>query len=90
MAYAWAVGQVLLHQHLRARTRSSSPMLANNATRFTCCSLVGHAFALTGYPIVRLPMQVSVAATANYGSLTPGDFEHAANFDALHPNGVGL
>ena len=63
-------------------------MLASNATRFICCSLVAHAFALIGYPIVRLPIRVSVAATADYGNLTPGDFEHAAIFEAVHPTSV--
>ena len=83
LAYAWALGQDLLHLHWRTRSRSSSPMITNNATRFICCSLLAHAFALIGYPISRLPMRIGVAATEDYGSLTPGDFEHAAIFEVL-------
>ena len=90
LAYAWALGQDLLNLHWRTRSRSSSPMITNNATRFICCSLLAHAFALIGYPISPLPMRIGVAATEDYGTLTPGDFEHAAIFEVLRPKSVSV
>jgi hypothetical protein len=89
LAYAWALGRDLLHLHGRTRSRSSSRGIANSATRFICCTLLAHAFALIEYPIEPVPMRVRLA-TANYGSLTPGDFEHAAIFEVLQPTSVGV
>jgi Permuted papain-like amidase enzyme, YaeF/YiiX, C92 family len=87
LAYAWVLGRDLLRRRWRTLSQSSSRMIANNATRFICCSLLAHAFALIGYPIEPVPMGISLAATADYGSLTPGDFEHATIFDPLRgPN----
>lgn len=85
LPYALAVARDLLHLNWRKRSASSSSINADNATRFICCSLLAHAFSVIGYPIVQPPVRVSTAAMAGYGSLTPGDFEHAANFALLHP-----
>ena len=90
LAYALVLGRDLLRLHWRTRSRSSSRLIANNATRFICCTLLGHAFALIGYPIAPVPMRVRLAATADYAMLTPGDFEHAAIFEILHPTSVGV
>jgi hypothetical protein len=53
-------------------------------------TLLAHAFALIGRPIVPVPIQAGSAAKSDSGSLTPGDFEHAAIFEALHLQGVGV
>src|SRR5437016_1990404 len=52
------------------------PTLAESATRFICSSLVAHAFALIGTPI--LPV---------HRYLTPGDFESAPLFEVVNPTG---
>jgi hypothetical protein len=76
----------LLRLPRRTRSRPSSRTIANNATRFICCSLLTHAFALIGCPIVPAPMRVGLAVNADYGGLTPGDFERASVFEVI-PSG---
>lgn len=86
---AWVTGRIgsgydvahFLRLSLPMRLRSS-PTIANSMTRFICCSLLAHAFALVGYPILSVQMRVSPAA-ADHRNLTPGDFEHASIFEEV-------
>ena len=87
LPYALAVAQDLLNLNWPKRCRPSSPIIADTATRFICCSLLAHAFSAVGYPIAYFPTGVNIAATARYGRLTPGDFEHAAIFAVLDREG---
>jgi hypothetical protein len=88
LAHAWVLGRNLLP--LPARLRSSPDRTANSATRFICCSLLAHAFALVGYPIRPVRMRVSAAGTVDQRNLTPGDFERASVFEVVGPiNSVG-
>ncbi len=90
LAHAWALGRNLLRQRLPARFGSLPSTLAKSATRFICCSLLAHAFALVGYPILLAQVRVSATGTADHRNLTPGDFEHASGFKAVWPiNTVG-
>jgi hypothetical protein len=90
LAHAWVLGRNLLPLPLPARLRSSPDRMANSATRFICCSLLAHAFALVGYPILPVRMRVSAAGTVDHGNLTPGDFERASLFEVVGPiNSVG-
>ena len=90
LAHAWALGRSLLRQRLPMRFRSLPYTMAKSATRFICCSLLAHAFALVGYPILPAQMRVSPTLTADQRNLTPGDFEHASVFKAVWPiNNVG-
>jgi hypothetical protein len=73
----------LLQLPLPARLRSSPDKMANSATRFICCSLLAHAFALVGHPILPVDMGLSPTATVDHGNLTPGDFERASVFEVV-------
>src|SRR2546425_7008507 len=73
LAHAWALARKLLRLPARLPPR---PTLAESATRFICSSLVAHAFALIGTPI--LPV---------HRDLTPGDFASASLFEVVNPTG---
>jgi hypothetical protein len=81
LAHAWALGRNLLR--LSTGLRSSPGEIANSATRFICCSLLAHAFALVGHPIRPVRMRVGPTATADDRNLTPADFERAAAFEVI-------
>ena len=83
LAHALVLGRNLLP--LPMRLRSSPNTMAKGATRFICSSLLANAFALAGYPILPIQMQVDPAATVNYGNLTPRDFERASVFQVVDP-----
>jgi hypothetical protein len=83
LAHAWVLARSLLP--LPKRLRSSPNAVGNSATRFICCSLLAHAFALVGYPILPVPKRVTRTATADHRNLTPGDFEHASVFEVVCP-----
>jgi hypothetical protein len=83
LAHAWILGRNLLQLPLPARLRSLPNDMENNATRFICCSLLAHAFALVGYPILAVQMRVSPAGTVDQRNLTPGDFERASVFEEI-------
>jgi hypothetical protein len=85
LAHAWALGRNLLRQRLPTRLRSLPYTMAKNATRFICCSLLAHAFALVGYPILPVQMRVSPTDTMDHRNLTPGDFERASVFKVVWP-----
>jgi hypothetical protein len=85
LAHAWMLGRDLLRLPLPTRLRSSPNTMANSATRFICCSLLAHAFALVGYPILPIQMRVGPTATIDNRNLTPGDFEHASVFEVVGP-----
>jgi hypothetical protein len=59
--------------------------MGKNATRFICCSLLAHAFALVGYAILPVQMRVSPTDTVDHRNLTPGDFERASVFKVVWP-----
>jgi hypothetical protein len=81
LAHAWMLARNLLP--LPMRLRSSPNTMGNSATRFICCSLLAHAFALVGHPIVPVQMRVSPTATTDHRNLTPGDFERASVFEVV-------
>jgi hypothetical protein len=85
LAHAWVLGRNLLRLPLPTRLRSSPNTTANSAKRFICSSLLAHAFALVGYPILPVQMQVGPTGTVDHRNLTPGDFEHASVFEAVRP-----
>jgi len=85
LPHAWVLGRDLLRLPLPTRLRSSPNTMANSATRFICCSLLAHAFALVGYPILPIQMRVGPTATIDSSNLTPGDFEHASVFEVVRP-----
>lgn len=85
LAHAWLLGRTLLRLPFPTRLRSSPSAMANSATRFICCSLLAHAFALIGYPILPVQPRVSSNATEAHRNLTPGDFECASVFEVVSP-----
>jgi len=80
----------LLRLSLPTRLQLSPYTTATSTTRFICCSLLAHAFAVVGCPILPGQMRVSFPAVADHRNLTPGDFERAAIFEVLHPTSVGV
>ena len=86
LAHAWALGRNLLRQRLPTRLRSLPYTMAKSATRFICCSLLAHAFALVGYPILPAQIRVGPTGTADHGNLTPADFEGAPVFKVVWPD----
>ena len=83
LAHAWVLGRNLLPLPLPTRLRSLPNTMAHSATRFICCSLLAHAFALVGYPILPVQMRASPTATVDHRNLTPGDFERASGFEVV-------
>lgn len=83
LAHAWVLGRNLLRQRLPTRLRSLPYTMAKSATRFICCSLLAHAFALAGYPVLPAQMRVSPTGAVDQRNLTPGDFEHASAFKVV-------
>jgi hypothetical protein len=81
LALALVLGRNLLP--LPARLRTTPKTKANSATRFICCSLLAHAFALVGYSILPVPLRIDPTVTADPISLTPGDFERASIFEVV-------
>ena len=79
LTHAWSLGRKLLRRWLPVALRSSPATTARGATRFICCSLLAHAFAFVGYPIV----PPNLAVTMDHSSLTPGDFESASLFEVI-------
>ena len=94
----WVVGRIgreydlahacgLLRNELRLRLpdRLGAPpsKIACSATGFICCSLLAHAFAWIGYPILPDKMRVSLTVAADPASLIPSDFERASIFAAV-------
>jgi hypothetical protein len=79
LSHAWSLCRKLLCKWLPVQSRPSPAMRACNATRFICCTLLAHAFAFVGYPIVASKS----AAAMDHGSLTPGDFEHVSLFEVI-------
>ncbi|HWZ72142.1 MAG TPA: YiiX/YebB-like N1pC/P60 family cysteine hydrolase [Casimicrobiaceae bacterium] len=89
LTHAWSLMRNVLRLRLPNRFRSAPGTIARSATRFVCCSLLAHGFAWVGYPI--LPDQViSLTATADPATLTPGDFERASLFEVLEPSAPSL
>jgi hypothetical protein len=85
LAHAWVLGRSFLRLPLPGRLRPSPNTMADGATRFICCSLLAHAFALVGYPILPVQMRVNLIGTMDHRNLTPGDFERASVFKVVCP-----
>jgi hypothetical protein len=79
LAHAWSLGRKLLRKWLPVPSRSLPATTARSATRFICCSLLAHAFAFVGYPIVAPNLTLAM----DHSSLTPGDFERASLFEVI-------
>jgi Permuted papain-like amidase enzyme, YaeF/YiiX, C92 family len=85
LAHAWVLGRNLMRRRLPTRLQSLPYTMAKSATRFICCSLLAHAFALVGYPILPVQMRDSPTGTTDHGNLTPADFEGAPVFTVVWP-----
>jgi hypothetical protein len=84
LTHAWGLGRKFLRLPLPRCFRSSSNTITDSTTRFICCSLLAHAFALVGYPILPEQLEVSLTATMDR-NLTPGDFERMSGFEVVGP-----
>jgi hypothetical protein len=52
LPHAWTLLRHMLRLRLPDRFRAAPGAMASSATRFICCSLLAHAFAWVGYPIL--------------------------------------
>jgi hypothetical protein len=86
LAHALVLGRNLLRQRLTTRLRLLPDTMAKSATRFICCSLLAHAFALVGYPILPVQMRVDPTGATDHGNLIPADFEGAPVFTVVSPS----
>jgi hypothetical protein len=66
--------------------RSAPRTLACNATRFICSSLLAHAFACVGYPILAEGMRLGPTVIADVANLVPSDFERVSTFEVIVPS----
>jgi len=83
LAHAWGLLRNELRLRLPDRFGAAPRKIARSATGFICCSLMAHAFAWIGYPILPDQMRVSFTVAADPDSLIPGDFERASIFEAV-------
>ena len=79
LTHAWSLGRKLLRKWLPVPSGPLPATTARSATQFICCSLLAHAFAFVGYPIV----SPNLTVTMDHSSLTPGDFERAPLFEVV-------
>jgi Permuted papain-like amidase enzyme, YaeF/YiiX, C92 family len=94
----WVVGRIgseydvahalgLLRNELRLRLPdrfgAAPRKIACSTSGFICCSLLAHAFAWIGYPILPDQMRGSLTVAADPASLIPSDFERASIFAAV-------
>ncbi len=82
-AHAWGLLRNELRLRLPDRYSTAPRKIARSATGFICSSLIAHAFALIGYPILPDQMRVSLMVAADPASLIPGDFERASIFETI-------
>lgn len=84
-AHAWRLGRNVLRFLLPIRLRSAPVTIARSAKRFICCSLLTHAFACVGHPVVPDKAGLSVTVATDATHLIPSDFEHASIFEIVGP-----
>jgi len=80
LAHAWGLLRNVLRLLLPDRIRSAPGTITCSTRRFICCSLLAHAFAWVGYPILAGQTSVTLTATADPANLIPSDFERASIF----------
>ena len=83
VTHAWRLLRNALRLPLPDRFHSAPRAIASNATRFICCSLLAHAFAWVGYPLLPDHTRISPAITADPTNLIPSDFERVSIFEAV-------
>ena len=83
LSHAWGLLRNELRLRLPDRFGAAPRKIACSATGFICCSLLAHAFAWIGYPILPDQMRVSLTLAADPASLIPSDFERASIFAAV-------
>jgi hypothetical protein len=83
LAHAWGLLRNLLRLLLPDRIRSAPGTIACNAKRFICCSLLAHAFAWVGHPVLPDQARLSPTVTADATHLIPSDFERASIFEVV-------
>ena len=82
-AHAWGLLRTYFRLLLPVRFRSAPGAIAGSAKRFICCSLLAHAFAWVGHPVVPDQARLSLTVTADATHLIPSDFEHASLFEVV-------
>lgn len=79
LAHAWRLARRLFVRRWCARPRSVTATLERGARGFVCSSLIAHAFAMIGHPL--LPSEATVRDRDGcHNLLVPADFDRASLF----------
>jgi len=89
-AHAWGLLQTYMRLLLPNRLRSAPGTIASSAKRFICCSLLEHAFAWVGHPVVPDQARLSLTLTPDTTHLIPSDFERASLFEVVESSVMSL
>jgi hypothetical protein len=90
LAHAWGLLRTYLRLLLPGRFRSAPGTITCGAKRFICCSLLAHAFAWVGHPVLPDQARLSLTVTADATHLIPSDFERASLFEVVEPSVTSL
>jgi hypothetical protein len=83
LKHAWVLARSFLRLPPKWNPAPASGGLAESATRFICSSLLAHAFAVVGSPILPVHKAVMAVSTADHRNIIPGDFEKAPVFEVV-------
>jgi permuted papain-like amidase YaeF/Yiix C92 family enzyme len=90
LAHAWGLLRTYLRLLLPDRFRSAPGTITCGAKRFICCSLLTHAFAWVGHPVLPDQARLSLTVTADATHLIPSDFERASLFEVVESSVTSL
>lgn len=86
LKHAWVLARSFLRKPLKASIPPAPGGIGESATRFICSTLLSHAFALVGAPILPIHTAVTAISRADHRYVIPGDFESAAVFEVVSQN----
>jgi len=85
LKHAWVLARSFLRLPPKGRIPAAANGIAESATRFICSSLLAHAFALVGYPILPIHTALTNLTAADHRYVIPSDFERAPVFEVVSP-----
>jgi hypothetical protein len=90
LAHAWGLLRNVLWLLLPDRFRAVPGTITCSAKRFICCSLLAHAFAWVGHPVLPDLARLSLTVTPDATRLIPSDFERASLFEVVESSVTSL
>jgi permuted papain-like amidase YaeF/Yiix C92 family enzyme len=85
LKHAWVLARSFLGMPPKVSRLPVTNGIAESATRFICSTLLAHAFALVGLPILPIHTAVIPPSTADHRYVIPGDFDRASVFEVVSP-----